>query len=187
MKEKTSCSNSAGLHFGMFKSGVQSKTIADFEATMSNIPYCTGFAPSRWTQATNVMIEKKDGNRRVDKLRTIVLFEPDFNFNNKKMGRDTMNHAEKYSLLAEEQFGGRKKKTAIDHAVNKRLTYDLCRQSRQPTALCSQDAKACYDRVAHNVASLCLQRLGMPTEPIICMFSTLQRLDYSNVIRGFRM
>lgn len=36
------------------------------------------------------MIEKKAGDIRVGKLRTIVLFEPDFNFNNKKLGRDVM-------------------------------------------------------------------------------------------------
>jgi hypothetical protein len=46
-------------------------------------------------------------------------------------------------------------------------------------ALCSNDAKSCYDRILHSVASLCLQRLGLPEGAIVCMFSTLQNLEHT--------
>lgn len=45
-------------------------------------------------------------------------------------------------------------------------------------ALCSNDAKSCYDRIVHSVASLCLQRVGVPIEPIKSMFYTIQQLSH---------
>ena len=43
----------------------------------------------------------------------------------------------------------------------------------------SNDAKSCYDRIVHAAASLSMQRVGMPTEPIIMMFSTIQELTHT--------
>ena len=45
-------------------------------------------------------------------------------------------------------------------------------------ALCSNDAKSCYDRIVHSVASLAMQRMGIEQAPIVCMFTTIQRLDH---------
>ena len=49
---------------------------------MAEIPFRSGYSPQRWRQATNVMILKQAGVYDIDKLRTIVLFEADFNHNN---------------------------------------------------------------------------------------------------------
>jgi len=43
---------------------------------MAAIPYQTDYTPQRWKQGMEVMLEKKKGNFRVDKLRAILLFEP---------------------------------------------------------------------------------------------------------------
>ena len=67
---------------------------------------------------------------------------------------------------------------AIDQSLNKRLTYDIIRQKKRPGALCSNDAKSCYDRIVHSVASLAMQRVGAPVEPIICMFTSIQNLQH---------
>ena len=40
------------------------------------------------------------------------------------------------------------------------------------------DAKSCYDRIVHSVASLAMQRVGAPVEPIICMFTSIQHLQH---------
>ena len=48
-------------------------------------------------------------NFRVDKLRTILLYEADFNLNNKYIGQGMMHKAEKAKVLAKEQYGSRKK------------------------------------------------------------------------------
>ena len=64
------------------------------------------------------MLEKSKGNRRVGKLYKILLYEADFNMNNKHIGSDMMQTVEK----GEEQYGNMKRKTAILHSLNKRLT-----------------------------------------------------------------
>ena len=108
--------------------------------------------------------------KKADKLRTILLLEADFNHLNKKLGKDLMFQAEKYHQIAPEQFGSRKNHSSIDQVLVKSLYYDALRMSRTNGYLCSNDAKACYDRILHSVASLAMQRIGMPIAPIQCLF-----------------
>ena len=71
------------------------------------------------------MLQKKLDKFEVMTLHTILLYEPDFNQNNKKLGRDMMYNAEQLKTLAVEQFGSRKALSAVDHALNKVLTFDI--------------------------------------------------------------
>jgi hypothetical protein len=67
-----------------------------------------------------------------------------------------MHHAKTNDQLAEEQYGSRKQKTAILHALSKQLSYDILQQTKSAGAVCSNDAKSCYDCILHSAASLCL-------------------------------
>ena len=49
----------------------------------------------------------------VARLRTIMLAACDWNNNNKWLGRKAMRHAEKYGMIANEQYGSRKGHRAI--------------------------------------------------------------------------
>ena len=64
VRERTS-SGPSGLHFGHFKAGTTHPLIADFEATMANIPFATGYSPSRWQKGTDVELVKKAGNYKL--------------------------------------------------------------------------------------------------------------------------
>jgi hypothetical protein len=86
----------------------------------------------------------------VNKLRTTTLTEADFNFNNKFLGKHTIAHAEKHELLAKEQYGSRKGKNSIEHTIHKRFTFDIMHQTRINRAICSNDAKSCYNRMRCN-------------------------------------
>jgi hypothetical protein len=88
------------------------------------------------------------------------LFEADFNHNNKRIGKTLMDHAEANNWIAKEQYGSRKNVSAIDHCINKRLSFDVIRQFKHPAALCVNDMKGCYDRIVHSVAAICMQRMG---------------------------
>ena len=123
-KKRTSSGPSL-LHFGQFKAGCLSLPVADFEATMASIPLSTGYSPTRWHQGINIMLLKRPGKFQVDKLCTILLYEPDFNHVNKFLGRAIMHHAEDTGFLAKEQYGSRQGKSAITHALHKRLTFDI--------------------------------------------------------------
>lgn len=89
-----------------------------------------------------------------------------------------MLNAEKYNTIAREQNRSRKKHRAIDLALNKVLTNDLLRQAKRTGAICSNDAKACYDLIGHAQASLCMQRQGVPESAVKCLFTTLQEVTH---------
>ena len=176
-KERTSAGIS-GIHFGHMKACAEDTTLAAFEATMCHIPYTTGYSPTGWKQSVSVMLLKKGKGNHVDDLRTIQLMEAEFNANNENIGRDVMICAEKNNAIPKEQYGSRKGKRAILHAVNKRLLYDIIHMQRRPAVLCSNDAKSCYNRIVHSIASLALQRLGMPPGPVTCMLVTIQDFEH---------
>jgi hypothetical protein len=171
--ERTS-SEPTGLSFNYFKVASKDPLLADFDATIRNIPYAKGFAPNLWKNITDVEILKKAELYDINLMRTIQLMNSELNINNKKLGRDLTSRGEKLKLIAREQYGSRKKHQSITAALNKRLTIDLLRQ-RQAGALCSNDAKSCYGRVLHIVSSMSMRRLGIPIEPINYMFKCLEQ------------
>ena len=59
---------------------------------LAEIPFRTGYSPVSWQEATQLMILKKLGLIDVERLRTLVLYEADFNHNNKFLGKSMMEH-----------------------------------------------------------------------------------------------
>ena len=55
---------------------------------------------------------------------------------------------------------------------------DLLRLRRQAGALCSNDAKSCYDRIVHNVAALAMRRQGAPKNAVNSLLLTLQKATH---------
>ena len=166
---------SGELHFGHYKAGALHEMIGWANFIMAGIPRATGFTPERWKKGTDVMLLKKEGYFIVEKLRTIVLFESDFNQENKRLGREAMNLALDKNLISEEQYS-RPGRSAQDNAMNKRLMFDYQRIKRQGFGMCACDLKSCYDRIVHNAASLALQRVGVRQCDIASMFGTIQTM-----------
>jgi hypothetical protein len=184
VREQTA-SGKSGLHFGHFIAACKHSQLGRIEWTMANFPLQSGYSPKRWQQGIEVMLLKKPNTYHVSKLRAILLFEADFNHNNKRLGRTLMHHAEDQHWIAIEQYGSRRHMSAIDHCINKRLSFDIIRQQKQPAALCVNDMKGCYDRIVHSVASICMQRMGLDDKGLRSMFHTLQHLHhYVRTIHG---
>jgi hypothetical protein len=187
MKEKTS---SRTLHFGHFKTGVQNEDLLSLHYNMAELPFRTGYSPTRWQHATQLMILKKLGLIDVEKLRTLVLYEADFNHNNKFLGKSMMEHMQKHNFLAKEQYSAPGKK-CIDHALNRRLLFDITRYSKQRLGLTGCDLSSCYDRVTHTPAMLAMASYGIPLSPLHSMFSTIQnctstiRTAFGESVRSF--
>jgi hypothetical protein len=180
VRERTSAGIS-GLTIPQMKAHLLHAHNVQVDTIFARLPYQWGFSPERWRKGVDVMLEKKKGVYNIDKLRAILLYEADFNQNNKKLGRQMLAMAERFDALAPEQFGSRKFLSAVDQSLNKALIFDLWRMSRSPAALYSNDANGCYDRIVHNVASLCMQRVRVPREPIMSMFGTIQKLQHHAV------
>ena len=92
----------SGLHVGHWKYDITIKTLNWVIISMANTPFLFGYSPQRWQNGIHVILENKKGDLRADKLRIILLFEADFNLNNKYVGRDMTKIAEKAKLLAKE-------------------------------------------------------------------------------------
>ena len=87
MKDKTSAGLSR-LHFGYLKACAFFPLALDVEATMGNIQYILGYSPICWKKSVNLMLQKKNNkSKSVENVRTIQLFESDYNFNNNKIKR----------------------------------------------------------------------------------------------------
>jgi hypothetical protein len=167
------------FHFGTWKSGSFSGTITELDALLTDIPLQSGCSPLRWRVSIDVLLLKKSGVIMVEKLRTILLFQGDFNYLNKYIGRHMMKDGKSYEQLAWEQYGSCEENNAIDQALNKVLSFDLIRHDRMDAAMCSNDAKICYDRIVHSIASILMKQQKVPASACICFFTTLQNLYHT--------
>jgi hypothetical protein len=177
MKSNTS-SSPFGPSFVHYIAGSRDQQIADFDATMANIPYASGYNPTTWTKMIDVLIPKKTTSAAIEKLRIIVLFHALFNMNNKRIGREMIANAERLQQIPWEAYGSRKRHRSIECAVNKVFTTDIARQEHRSMALCSNDAKSCYDRILHAIAIICMRRVGVSAKTCLMMFGTLSKVQH---------
>jgi len=117
-REQTASSPSQ-VHFGHYIAGMFNLEIAIINSKMAEWPQQLGKPLHHWMKGLNVMLEKIPGNCSLDKLQIIVLFKADFNYNNKRLGWVVMISAEQAGLLAPEQYGSRKHKSANLQCLNK--------------------------------------------------------------------
>ena len=177
VKENTS-SLPHPIHYGTMKTMKWCQPVAKFHTIMANIPLATGYSPKSWQIDVEAMLQKKEGEWRVTKLRRISLLDARFNMNNRRIGRAAMKEAELRGLLADEQYGSRKKRSAEKHALNKRLLLDVMRISRTPGVLSANDAKSCYDRILHFATYVSLRRVGVPKAAVVSMIHTLRKMKH---------
>jgi hypothetical protein len=177
-KKEYTGSGPSGLHYGHFKAMAWNNKSAHLHTDMINIPLTTGYSPQRWRLADDHLEQKKPDNFNVDRYRPIIHVEADFNMANGFIGRKVMHNAEQHHILAPEQYGSRKEKSAQDQALNKRLMFDIARQSKKPMVLVANDAKSCYDRIVHIMVMLCARRTGLDLEPILSMIDTIQLMAH---------
>jgi len=174
--EQTALSPSK-VHFGHCIAWTFNPIIAIINAKMADWPQHKGRPLQHWTKGLNVMLEKIPGNCNLE-LHIIVLFEADFNYNNKHIGWAVMVSMEKAGLLAQEQYGSRRNKLANLQCLNKCLLYDLIRFRCQPLALCSNNAKSCYNRIVLTVVALCLCQVGTMLEMVASMVQTIHGMRH---------
>ena len=124
------------------------------------------------------MIPKKVHDLRPEELRLILLMDCRFNHNNKLVGKKMMEFGERHGILAKEQYGSRKNKSAIEHALNKRLVLDIIRQKKLPAIYCANDAKSCYDRILMMVSYLTMRKFGISATAAQVSVSTLLEMKH---------
>lgn len=101
-----------------------------------------------------------------------------FNMNNKRIGREMVANAELLQQIPWEVYGSRKRHRSIECAANKVFTTDIARQEHRSLALCSNDAKSCFDRILHAIGTICMRRVGVTKETCLMMFGTLAKAQH---------
>jgi hypothetical protein len=104
--------------------------------------------------------------------------EADFNATNKIIyGQQMLHQARKYKLIPEAIYSERNR-LADDETIAKVLFFDIVRQTRQSAGISTVDADNCYDWIAHPIASLVFQALGVPQEAMVSLLSTIQDMSF---------
>jgi hypothetical protein len=107
------------------------------------------------------MLEKIAGIALVNKLRAILLMEADFNMHNRIIfGSRMIQKAREEGTIPEELFNS-EGNTADDGTFQKKVTFDISRQTKTACGVTGNDAASCYDRIAHAIASLIFQAYGV--------------------------
>ena len=94
------------------------------------------------------------------------------------IAKRTMTQAEKYNHLDDAQYGGRKGQEAIEPAVIKILTVEICHLQRSNAAFTDCNTKACYDRIIPAVSALLKTKAGCPEKVSTLLAKTLKELEY---------
>ena len=175
LKENTSSSFS-GFHLGHHMSAAKSDEMSELLADQMNLIISSGVCPTRWGVALQVLLEKIAGVSLVSKLRSIQLYEADYNWFNKLIFNDQAMAALNATGFMPEEHFNQKQSLAEDACFDKILTLDLSRQSRLPMALVSIDAAQCYDRVNHLMMSLVWLALGVQQSAIAIILNCLQNM-----------
>jgi len=140
---KATSSSPSGVHFGHYMVGTFNPIIAVFNTRLANLGFTTGYSlKSGERDLSNMLLEKQPGNLNVEKLCIILLFEGDFNNNDKWLGQAVMSHAKDHNLMAPEQYGSRKEKSPAIQCLNKQLLYNYVCCNHTLMVLCSTMTKA---------------------------------------------
>ena len=88
-KESTTNKHSALSH-GYYKAAVFDPTLNEYDCMMHTSPLEFGFATSQWLSITDIEILKKAGVLGIDDMRFIQLMHPEFQVNNKLVGKKSL-------------------------------------------------------------------------------------------------
>jgi hypothetical protein len=108
-----------------YKALLKDLFLSTLHAQMMTIPFRIGFAPTRWTNIVDIMLEKEPGNARCHRLCIIALFESDFNQAKRILiGRKLIHHMADTLMTPSMQYGSTPGKQCLSAALKKILAHD---------------------------------------------------------------
>ena len=134
------------------------------------------FTPISWCYITDVEIFKRAGRINIEDMRLIQLMHPEYQINNKLVGKKVLAGVKICNEVANEQHGSRKHHQAELLELNKVLIGYIFRYDRQFGCYVMNDAKRCFDRIQHTFAVLVLMYYGMKWSVATTLFNVLNGL-----------
>ena len=83
-------------------------TLNEVDCLMGSAPLEFAFTPPGWCCITDVEILKRAGRINIEEMQLIQLMHPEYQINNKLVGKKVLANAEMCNEVAEEQHGSRK-------------------------------------------------------------------------------
>jgi hypothetical protein len=174
-KEKTSL-DPCTLNYSLWKCIATSDTISSFAAILLSLPFMYGFVNSHWTHMTDFMIEKKKGVRQIHQLRIIGKVASKFNTCLKFLiGHKAMHNFED-SGPCDEQHGFRPKRSSVDAAFLKLLTFESARMHRATVCSVQHDKSAHFDCMYLAMTSIYASRYKVNKSVMLSIGKTFHRL-----------
>ena len=99
------------------------------------------------------------------------------------VAKRTTNNAEKLGL-PEEQWGGRKRRSAAELGLENLLTKEYAILSNAPMCLVDLDATTCYDGIIRPIGAVALRSYGLPIHIAHWLISSLKQINYHHVINN---
>ena len=141
----------------------------------SEIPDITGYSPSQHRKCVDLSILKKINVYNIEKQRTTIILETEFNRPNKFLGRESMTRALLHGTIVDEQFS-RPGRGSIDQNTLKHLFADHRYYAREAYDQASIGLTGNYDRIIHTAAALALLRFGIKHTKTHSMFESVQKM-----------
>jgi hypothetical protein len=171
-------SSESGLRFGHYIAGCKLDHIAHFHALKATLVAKRGIVLDRCSRGLSIMLEKIFGCALITKMQSILLMEADFNATNKIIYQHRMLQVVQKSKLMPEEIYSEQNCLGDDSTLVKVLFYDIVRQTRLPVGISTVNVDNCYDRIAHPIALLIFQSLGVPKDACRSIFMTIQDMKF---------
>jgi hypothetical protein len=88
-----------------------------------------------------------------------------------------MDKVREHTLILEEIYSERNR-LAEDRMLAEVIFYDIVRQTRRLAGIAAVDTDNCNERIAHPIASLVFQSMGVPTLATTSMLTTIQDMKF---------
>jgi hypothetical protein len=154
------------------------QTIGTAHWRLVNLILQSGQSIKRWQKCDNICIPKRNDNRAIDKFRNIHIFKCDLNAVLATKWKEAIHKSEEQGLLCKSQFGSCSEKSSQIPVLIKILQHDICRMTRRQYGQINYDAKACYDRILPNLASIISGCFGVHGNIVCLHHNLLQNMQY---------
>jgi len=150
----------SGIHFGHYIVALLILISSFSMQKLAAILLHAGYSLARWHKGLNVTFKESPRNYNLEKLWIICYLRQISILNTKWLGRAVMFNTKQAGPMADEHYGSHKRKLVITQCLTKVLFYNIVCFHWQLAALCSNDAKSCYNCIMLLLAAPCLCCLG---------------------------
>ena len=179
-RREGTASSISSIHYGHYKAALEDEEdiLITVNLVFMRVPFEHGFSLQHWCQSLHCTLQKKY-LPYINKIRTIKLFEADFNTCLKcTLGRQLLRHSEHRSININQAHGSIPGRDINDANLTEKLVNDMIRLEKIQMISLFNDAAGCYDRICSSLNTITLRRLGYPKGTSVCLAQILNNMRH---------